>query len=144
MFIKTYYMKKLFVLLCAGTFVVTSCSYEKGRFLDLRTGKTIEVEKDPQTGAWLDADTKEPVYIYVDTEKKDTIYGRTGAVINGHVVRGDDNVYWYDVDFDKEYKVKDGDYKMEVEKDGDVKIKTENKKIKKDGETGEVKVKYDD
>jgi hypothetical protein len=43
-----------------------------------------------------------------------------------------------------DYKVKSGDYKKEVEKDGDVIIKDGNKKIKIDGETGERKVKHDD
>jgi hypothetical protein len=39
--------------------------------------------------------------------------------------------------------VKRDDYKMKVEKDGDVKIKDGDKKTKIDGETGEKKVKKD-
>jgi len=50
--------------------------------------------KDASTGLMVDAETKKPVYIYVDTEKKDTIYGETGKVINGHVVL-DDGKYKY-------------------------------------------------
>ncbi|MCW3074790.1 MAG: hypothetical protein JWP69_1859 [Flaviaesturariibacter sp.] len=42
-----------------------------------------------------------------------------------------------------EYRIKRPGYKKEVEKDGDVTIKTRGKKIKIDGETGERKVKYD-
>jgi hypothetical protein len=54
-------------------------------------------------------------------------------------------VYWYDVDLDAdtEYKTKSGDYKKEVEKDGDITIKDGDTKIKIDGETGEKKVKND-
>ena len=135
-------MKKLLVLFGIGVIVAFSCSMDKGRYVDLRTGKTIEIEKDPQTGAWINSETDKPVYIYVDTKTDDTIYGRTGTVINGHVVKADDNLYWYEMD--EEYKVKSGDYKYKVEKDGDVKIKTDDKKIKIDGETGEKKVKNDD
>ena len=40
--------------------------------------------------------------------------------------------------------LKQDDYKVEVEKDGDVKIKNGNDKVKIDGKTGERKVKKDD
>ena len=120
-----------------------SCSTEKDRYVDLRTGENIEIEKDPQSGVWVNAATKKPVYMYVDTKKNDTIYGKSGLVINGHIIRSDDNVYWYDVDHNEEYKVKSDDYKMKVEKDGDIKIKDGDKKTKIDGETGEKKVKKD-
>ena len=120
-----------------------SCTAEKDRYVDLRTGENIELEKDSETGVWVNAKTKKPVYMYVDTKKNDTIYGKSGLVINGHIVRSDDNVYWYDVDHKEEYKVKSDDYKMKVEKDGDIKIKEGDKKTKIDGETGEKKVKKD-
>ncbi len=145
-------MKKIFALaVIASAMFWTACSsHTKGAYIDLRTGKSIEIEKDPVTGAWINADTKEPVYIYVNTKNNDTIYGKTGVVINGHVVKNNDNVYWYDGDEDKvgwndrideEYKYKSGDYKEKVDADGDVKIKDGDKKIKIDGETGEKKVK---
>jgi len=120
-----------------------SCTAEKDRYVDLRTGESIILEKDAETGVWVNAETKKPVYMYVDTKKNDTIYGKSGLVINGHIVRSDDNVYWYDVDHKEEYKVKSDDYKMKVEKDGDIKIKDGDKKTKIDGETGEKKVKKD-
>ena len=140
-------MKKIFGVLFIATVVISvSCSTEKGKYIDLRTGKAITIERDPTTSVWVNADTKEPVYIYVDTKKNDTIYGKTGLVINGHVQKSADNVFWYDADMDTEYKVKvaETDYKKEVEKDGDVKIKNGDTKIKIDGETGEKKVKRDD
>jgi len=143
-------MKKILVLLGIGSAVLfNACSDDKGRYVDLRSGETITVEKDPQTGIWVNAKTKEPVYMYVDTKTNDTIYGKTGTTINGRVVKKD-NVYWYEDD--EEYKTKyvqistsepEGDYKKKVEGDGDIKIKTDDKKIKIDGETGERKVKND-
>jgi hypothetical protein len=136
-----------------STFLITgaaitffSCSDSKGRYVDLSTGEAIEVEKDEKTGAMVNADTKDALYIYVDTEKKDTIYGPTGEVINGRVIKTDDDKYVFEDGSklkveDGETKYKDGDYKMEVEKDGDVIIKDGENKVKTDGETGERKVK---
>jgi hypothetical protein len=140
-------MKAIFGSIILSVLFLISCSDEKGRYVDLRTGETISVEKDPKTGVWINSDTKEPVYIYVDTRKHDTIYGRTGGSINGRVVKSSDNVWWYDADLNRggDYKVKSGDdYKMKVEADGDVKIKDGDKKVKIDGETGEKKVENDD
>ena len=48
-----------------------SCSTEKDRYVDLRTGESIKLEKDSETGVWINAETKKPVYMYVDTEKND-------------------------------------------------------------------------
>lgn len=127
-------MKKILVVMTVMTGLLwASCNRDKDSYVDLRSGQTIKVEKDPVTGAWLNAETKEPLYIYVDTKKNDTIYGKTGAVIDGHVVKSDE-VYWYDVDLDKETKVTNVPT-------GDYKIKTDGKKIKV--EDGEKKVKYD-
>jgi hypothetical protein len=132
-------MKKQNFLFIGLIALAVSCSDKKDRYIDLRTGQTIVLEKN-SNGLMVDKKTKKPVYIYVDTEKHDTIYGKTGAVINGHVVRGNDNIYWYDVDA-KGNTTDDGEYKRKVDGDGDIKIKTDDKVIKIDGETGEKKVK---
>lgn len=142
-------MKKVFAVLSAAVFIISSCTSDKDRYINLSTGKAIEVEKDNVTGAMVDKSTKEPIYIYVDTKTKDTIYGKTGEVINGHVVLGNDKEYVYDddvkVDVDpNSVEYKDGDQKVEIEKDGDIKIKDGDSKVKIDGETGERKVKKDD
>ncbi|HEX6194028.1 MAG TPA: hypothetical protein VFZ42_16760 [Chitinophagaceae bacterium] len=138
-------MKKLIQSALAMGIVlgIVSCADTKDRYVDLRTGKTVELVKDDKSGLMVNATTKEPVYIYVDTKDNDTIYGKTGEVINGHVIVNDNNEYVYEKDF-KPYEVKGNDYKVEVEKDGDIKIKDGDSKIKVDGETGEKKVKNDD
>ena len=143
-------MKKAFAILSAAAVIATisSCTSDKDRYINLSTGKAIEVEKDNVTGAMVDKTTKEPVYIYVDTRSNDTIYGKTGEVINGHVVMGSDKQYVYDndikVDLDaNSVEYKDGDQKVEIEKDGDIKIKTGDKKVKIDGKTGKKKKKND-
>ena len=141
-------MKKLVSVLSAGLLLgmVTGCSESKGRYLNLSTGKTIEVEKDVKTGYMVDKDSREPLYIYVDTKKDDTIYARTGEVINGHVYLDDNNKYVFDGDeklkLDDGVTYKDGDYKVKIEKEGDMKVKNGDRKVKTD-EDGERKVKND-
>jgi hypothetical protein len=131
-----------------GAFIlsIVGCKNENARYIDPNTGKSLTLVKDGNTGLMVDDQTKKPVYIYVDTEKNDTIYGETGRVINGSVTLVDGK-YKYDDDKlkigDEEYKIKDGDYKKKVEKDGDTKIKDGATTTKIDGETGEVKVKKD-
>ena len=128
---------------------IISCAGNDHRFIDLETGKRIDVVKDSEKGYMVNADTKEPVIIYVDTQTKDTIYGKTGKVINNHVIKTEEGKYKYvshdymKSDDDESYKIKDGDYKKKVEKDGDVKIKDGDTKIKIDGEDGEKKIKKD-
>jgi len=65
-------------------------------------------------------------------------------VINGHVVKGSDSTYTYEMDAknNENYQVRAGDYKKKAD-DGDIKIKTDDKKIKIDGKTGERKRKSD-
>ena len=138
-------MKKLLVPVVGFVLVsgIISCSDTKDRYVDLRTVKNIELVKDEKTGLMVDKTTNEPVYIYVDTKNNDTIYGKTGTVINGQVVKNNQDEYVYEKDFEA-YEAKGEDYKVEVEKDGDIKIKDGDSKIKIDGETGEKKVKKDD
>ncbi len=139
-------MKRLFwVAALALPLLWTACNSDS-RYVDLNTGESLELEKDETTGLMVDAETRKPVRIYVDTRTNDTIDGSTGKVINGHVVKSGDS--WdYDVkiktDEDGDWKLKDGDYKKKVDADGDIKIKDGDTKIKIDGETGETKVKKD-
>ena len=128
-------MKQLLILFGAVVMIFTSCKRE--RYYDLTAGKYINLEKDEKTGHMVNTETHEPVYIYVDRETWDTIYGATGDVVNGHVVVTSDGKY----DIDDEYKIKYGDYKKKVDGD-EVKIKDGDTKIKI--EDGERKVKKDD
>jgi len=141
----------VFSILLMATYV--GCADQNDRYVDLETGKHITVVKDSTNGVMVNKETNEPVDIYVDTETKDTIYGKTGEVINNHVIKLDDGKYTYaeaDIDpvkvkteADGDYKVKDDNSKIKVEEDGDVKIKEGDKKVKIDAESGEKKVKTD-
>ena len=137
-------MKHVFFLSLTTTVLAFSSCQEKTGYYDLNKDKPVTLVKDEKTGLMVDAETKKPVYIYVNEETKDTIYGETGKVINGQVIKLEDGKYKYDdlkvkLDGDGEFKIKDGDYKRKVEADGDIKIKDGDTKKKIDGETGEVK-----
>ena len=130
---------------------VFSCSDNNARYIDVNTGKSITVVKDSSTGYMLNAETKEPLTVYYDSQTKDTLYGQTAEVINHKVMRTPEGKYYYETakpvvltqdEIDREL-LKNGDYKKKVEKDGDVKIKSGDTKIKIDGETGEKKIKKD-
>ena len=144
-------MKKVLSVISITALVamLAGCSDSKERYIDLSTGKPVEIEKDEKTGIVVNKETNDPLYIYVDTKKNDTIYAKTGKVINGHIIRKENDRYVFDEDEKLEVnqngavEYKDGDYKMEVEKDGDIKIKDGDKKTKIDGETGERKTKKD-
>ena len=136
----------LFMSITASLLALVGCKDKtESDYYDLNKGEKVSLVKDENTGLMVDAETKKPVYIYVNNETKDTIYGTTGKVINGHVIRLEDGKYKYEddlkvkLDEDGEFKIKDGDYKKKVEADGDTKIKDGDSKKKPDGETGEVK-----
>ena len=133
-------MKKisLFLLTVACGTAWIACNNAEARYVDLNSGDKIKVEKDEQ-GRLVNAADKKPVRFYVDTKTKDTIDGRTGKVVNGELVKVEDGGYEYI--FVRESLAADEEIKRKVEKDGDVKIKVGDKKIKIDGKTGEKKVK---
>ncbi len=137
------------VIIVAATLLIASCANESARYTDLQTGNAVKLEKDDKSGLMVDKDSRKPVYIYVDQQKHDTIFGSTGKTINGRILKTENGKYQYvdglnnSVEVKGEMKVKDGDFKMKVDKDGDVKIKDGEKTTKIDGETGEKKTKKD-
>jgi hypothetical protein len=148
----------LLSVLAAGIF---SCRNSQERYLDLNTHEYVNLEKDSTSGLMVNAETGKPVDVYVDTKTNDTIYGRTGEVVNGkvHKTTGGDWVVKIDGDEYKaksasensakvkregdEYKFKEGNYTVKREGDGDVKIENGTTQVKIDGKTGERKVKKD-
>jgi len=135
----------------------------EGRFLNLSTGKEVEVVKN-DSGEMVDKKTGKPVLLYTDENRRDTFYGVTGERINGHLQRVDKGIYVYDNGEQKikidgvskekwdadgsEYKYKDADTKIKADND-DYKVKTDayTKKVDEDGdvkyETKDKKIKID-
>jgi hypothetical protein len=135
----------------ADTFNTNS---EAGVYLNPRTGKSMKIKVDPQTGMRTDVTTGEPVWRYVD-KRTWWVYGGDSwdsqgeAKMEGNkiIYKGDDDS-WVDYDkrwpddekMQKDWKTKIGDTKIKVSKDGDVKIKDEKGKTKIDGDDGKVKI----
>ncbi len=133
-----------FLTIAAGSFLFVACSDSKATYVDLETGKSIEVKKDDATGKMVNAETGDPVTFYVDTRSNDTLYGANGKVVNGEIVRTSEGKYILSGDLkiksdEDEYKIKGDDYKMKVEKDGDIKIKDGDTKTKIDEDGKKVK-----
>lgn len=139
-------MKRTFFLsIIASLLILISCKDRtEGEYYDLNREKSVKLVKDESSGIMVDADTRQPVYIYVNTETKDTIYGVTGEVINGKVVKLEDGKYKYGdlkikQDEDGDFKLKDGDFKKKIDADGDTKTKDDDATRKADSDDGEVK-----
>src|SRR5690349_12501082 len=114
--------------------VASSCSRTAdARYVDLSTGKEVVLVKDEKSGLMVNKETGKSVYMYVDTKTNDTIYGSTGKVINGDVVRLEDGTYKYTGAYD----IKEDDFKVKREKDGDLKIKDGDSKYKYDADENE-------
>ena len=134
-------MKEVFLMAPIAALLLYGCEERtKSGYYDLNTGRSITLVKDENTGLMVDAETRQPVYIYVNRKTKDTLYGATGEVINGQVVKTDNGSYKYGnltikEDSDGDFKIKEDDYKRKRDEDGDVKSKDADGKRKKDRET---------
>ena len=129
-----------------GSIAWISCNRANAsdKCVDLSTGETITVVQDSTTGELINVETGKRVNLVVNKRTRDTIYGPTGEVVNNKITRTEEGVYVYNAKIKNdgdEYKVKGEDYKRKVDDDGDVKIKSGDRKIKIDGETGERKIK---
>lgn len=154
-------MKGAIIFLSGLIIVMSSCQHSQSRYLDLNTNQYVSVKKDSVNGYMVNSKTGEPVDFYVDTKTHDTIYGMTGEVVNGKVYQTNEGKWEVKRDSDEykaksesdnsakikmegdEYKMKDGDYTIKKEGNGDVKIENGRTQVKVDGKTGERKVKKD-
>lgn len=135
-----------------------SVGNNEGRYIDPKTGKSIKIKVDPQTGRRTNAVTGEPVWRYVD-RKTWWVYGgdewepQGEARMEGSTLRyKGDNDSWmtYEERFPQDesqmsaWKTKNADgSKVEVEKDGDTKYKDGNIKVKTEKD-GDIKIKTED
>ena len=135
-----------------SSIIYMACQPAKARYLDLVTGDEVVLERDENTGEMVNAETGEPVRLYVNTSSNDTIYGPSGTIVNDEVIRFDDGLYVWagDEDFKRkiedggEYEEKYGDaYKLKIDSDGDLKEKFgDDYKVMVDGD--EYKEKWGD
>lgn len=80
-------------LTSTGDTIVTNMP---GVYTDLNTGSIVKLYKDEETGYVLNALTGEPIDLYVDMRSGDTIYGRTGTVVNSALSRTPAGLYCLD------------------------------------------------
>ena len=118
------------------------------KYLDLRTRKQVTVHIDTVRGEVVNAETNEPLDLFVDPVKHDTIYGMTGSVVNNYIIKDESGAYRVDtvrintvevhtVTAEPEMQTTvNGKYK---EKDNKTKLKTDDQKIKE--KNGVIKVK---
>lgn len=143
-----------------GVVAAYACN-SNSRYLDLNTNKYVDLKKDTTSDYMVNSKTGEPVDLYVDTKTHDTVYGVTGEIVNDKVHKTDDGKWIVKMDGDEykaksesensakikkegdESKLKNGNYSVKREGDGDVKIENGNKQTKIDGKTGERKTKKD-
>jgi hypothetical protein len=52
------------------------------------------VIRDTVTGYRVNAETGEPLVVYYDSKTRDTLYGKTGEVINNKVARKNGKYYY--------------------------------------------------
>lgn len=67
----------------------------KARFIDLNTGKRINLTPDKNSGLAIDLFSGRPVNIYVNLDTRDTIYAPSGKVINGELRRDKNGNFHY-------------------------------------------------
>lgn len=108
------------------------------KYLDLRTQKQVAIRIDTLRGQIINTETNEPLDLFVDPVKHDTIYGQTGTVVNNYVIK-DESGYRVDTVRINTVEVRtvtatpeptmtgDGKYK---EKENKTKLKTDDQKIK--------------
>jgi hypothetical protein len=57
----------------------------QAKYLDLKTRKQVTVRIDTERGTIVNSETNEPMDLFVDPVKHDTIYALTGSVVNNYI-----------------------------------------------------------
>lgn len=125
-------------VLASPLLILSACSHNDSKYKNLQTGEKVYIIKS-ESGQAIDSVSGRPVEFYVNLETKDTIYGKSGEVVNNKIIKTADGVYKLD---DSKFKtdvekLMDSGKDVKVKVDGkDMKIKTDDKKIKiEDGKT---------
>jgi hypothetical protein len=112
------------------------------RYIDLRTGRPVELYYDPKERRTYSTMTNQPVDFYVDMSTGDTIYGRGRYVVNNYIIKSNQGMYRLDagkIKMDKDdIKIKDGNKKFKMDR-SNMKMKGAEGKMKAD--TTSVKMK---
>ena len=126
----------------AMTDAATTTTTTTESYVDLTTGNPVH--RDQASGRYVSDNDNTPVEYYVNVSTRDTFYGETGQNTNNAMIHDNSGKWSYDktkieVQRDGDIKMKDGDTKVKIDNDGDMKMKDENGKTKIDADDGEVK-----
>jgi hypothetical protein len=123
-------------------------------YVNLSTGEPVTIIRDTEQGYYVYSDSKKPIeddIFFVDVNSRDTLYGKTGVVVNNAVIKTESGSWSLDEGMiereGEEIKVKTPDGKLKVDGD-ELKYKEGDEKIKVDGDetktkTGDTKTKTD-
>lgn len=159
-------MKKIFLGMAAIAMLATACNNDKtaddaadstyntdetitvdkptvkeGEYVNLTSGETVTIVRDPETGIAIDSKTQIPVQFYYDPVTLDTMY-QSGMVVNNLLIKEGDGKYKLDdmkikIDGD-EIKIKTDTSKLKID-GNEMKMKTADGKMKVDGDDGKIK-----
>lgn len=156
----------------ADSLETDSMQVSNASYVNLNTGEPVTIVRDTEKGYYVYSDTREPIendLFFVDVNTRDTLYGKTGVVVNNAVIKSPSGSWTLNESMvernGEEIKVKTADGKLKIDgdemkyKEGDenkikvdgdeTKIKTEDSKTKTDGaesktKTPDTKVKVDE
>ncbi len=118
----------------SASVTTSGTSVTPGTYVDLYTGKQVSIDKDAETGKWVDVSTRTPVEYYISTDLRDT-FDMTGRNVSFSLDRTNDGKYMVD----------ETRYKVKMDGDGDMKAKgSDGSKIKYDESSDQLKVKNAD
>lgn len=131
--------------------VENNAQTNNSKYVDLKTGQSVDLYYDSKKKKTYSASTNEPVDLYVNVATGDTIYGEGRYVVNDYIIKTEDGKYKLDnkkvkIDGD-EIKIKEGNKKFKMSademkiKDGDAdaKLKVDNDESKMKTEDGKTK-----
>ena len=117
----------------SSTATENSSTVRPGTYIDLNTGKKVQIDRDASSGRWIDVSTRTPIEYYISEDTRDT-FDMTGRNVNFAIERT----------LDGKYIINEKKYKVKFDSDGDMKVKDgEGNKMKYDASSDELKVKTD-
>jgi len=130
------------------------------KYIDLKTHKEVVVRIDTVRGSVVNAETNEPIYLFVAPGSTDTFYGGTGNIANGHITEDASGNYNVDASLSSDNSSTDAsttttatdnssgttdesqsDIKKYKSNGNKEKLKTSDEKIKEKGDKEKIKAK---
>lgn len=129
----------------ASTDSLSADGNTEATYVNLSTGEPLQIVNDTEKGYYVYSDTKLPVdndLIFVDVSTRDTLYGKTGAIVNNAILQSASGAWTLNDELVErngdEIKIKTADGKLKIDGD-ELKYKEGDTKVKVDGDESKVK-----